>query len=62
MKLPVSFKDSKVCLRQEVMPGVLLGNAVVKSRDGKMFVGLVNVNESDIRIYQYKPEFRGETI
>lgn len=44
------------------MPGVLLRNAVVKSWDGKIFVGLINVNKNDRRIHQLKPEFRPLTV
>lgn len=58
VELPVAFKGAWVCFCQEVVPGVFLSNAIVKPRDWSVFVGLINVNEDEMNLGNFRLEFQ----
>lgn len=49
-KVPVNFKETKLCLRREISPGLFIGNCIVQPQQGACIVNIVNSTENSLEL------------
>lgn len=54
-EIPVPQNQNMICLSEEIIPGVFVGNFLICSQTEKAMVSIVNSNEHEIELY-YKPK------
>lgn len=50
MLIKIPEKGARVCVSQEIQPGVFIGNSIIQSDDGIAVVGVINNNEHAVSV------------